>query len=219
MDHSETTFFLVRHGEGEQNVLRILNSLQDGERFGLTESGRTRVSMTAEELKDEDIDTIFSSPIRRTRETAEIIAGVTGREIFFDERLRETDFGVWSGRSADDFWVKYPDPAGRLDGNPEDGLEGFRAMRARLGEFLHEVLESNSGKRIVLISHGDPLEQLHGILTKENIVTTLSGWYPEKGAATKVIVGPDFLDGFDEREADLSAVIPVEPVVIHPGRR
>jgi len=215
MNHSETTFFLVRHGEGEQNVLRTLNSLSEGERFGLTEEGRTQVEATAKELAGEDIDFIYSSPIRRTRETAEIISTATSIGIVYDERLRETDFGVWSGRSADDFWKKYPDPASRLDGNAEDGLEGFRAMRLRLGEFLRETLAKHAGKRIVIVSHGDPLEQLHGILMKENIVVTVVGWYPKKGIATKIVVEADFLDDFYERETRLRATVPNEPLLTH----
>lgn len=217
--NNETTFFLVRHGEGEQNVLRILNSLSEGERFGLTEAGRAQVEVTAGELAGEDIDAIYSSPIRRTRETAEIISIATGVGIVFDERLRETDFGVWSGRSADDFWKKYPDPASRLDGNPEDGLEGFRAMRSRLGEFLREALVEHAGKKIILVSHGDPLEQLHGILTEEDIVATISGWYPKKGIATKVSAGADFLDDFDERESRLRSTDAGTSSSIHPERR
>ncbi len=219
LSNDETTFYLVRHGEGEQNVLRILNSLSEGERFGLTEAGRAQVEATAKELAGEGIDLIYASPIRRTRETAEIISAATGASITYDERLRETDFGVWSGRSADDFWKRYPDPSSRLDGNDEDGLEGFRAMRSRLGEFLREVLNENIGKKIVLVSHGDPTEQLHGILTKEDIGTTISGWYPKKGFATKVTVAADFLDGFDEREARLRAAVPDPAALTHVPER
>lgn len=215
LPNNETIFFLVRHGEGEQNVLRILNSLSEGERFGLTDAGRAQVAATAKELADENVDVMYSSPIRRTRETSEIISIATGVEIRFDERLRETDFGVWSGRSADDFWKKYPDPMSRLDGHAEDGLEGFRAMRMRLAEFLREVLVEHAGERIVLVSHGDPLEQLHGILTEEDIVATISGWYPKKGTAAKVVVRSDFLDGFDERETQLRTAVPDSESLTH----
>lgn len=113
----ETVLFLVRHGEAEQNVRRILDSFPGNPEFGLTEAGREQVRKSAEAIAHEGVDFLFSSPIRRARETAEAIAEACGGvSVSFDDRLRETDFGVWSGRSADDFWAKYPDPnAGRRE--------------------------------------------------------------------------------------------------------
>jgi len=183
----ETVLFLVRHGEAEQNVRRILDSFPGNPEFGLTETGREQVRKSAEAIAHEGVDFLFSSPIRRARETAEAIAEACGGvSINFDDRLRETDFGVWSGRSADDFWAKYPDPKMRADGNGEEGLEGFLAMRGRLAGFLNDILSGNEGRRMALVSHGDPLEQLHGLLVGDDIEATFSGWYPDKGAMTRI---------------------------------
>ena len=55
-------------------------------------------------------------------------------------------------------------------------------------------------------------------MTKEDIVTTISGWYPKKGFATKITVAADFLDGFEDREAVLSAAMSDTPVPVHPER-
>lgn len=217
--NNETVFYLVRHGEGEQNVRRILSPMDNAEQFGLTETGLARVRQTAEELCAEGVDVIIASPLRRTRETAQIISDVTGIGIEYDERLRETDFGIWSGKSADDFWKKYPDPLLRIDGNTDDRLEGFLSLRKRIGESLLDMYAKYAGKKIVIVSHGDPLEQCHGILTGENIAVTLSGWYPKKGEATKVVVAADFWKDFDERESCLRIPIPTDATTIHPERR
>ncbi len=185
----ETVLFLVRHGEAEQNVRRILDSFPGNPAFGLTESGRGQVRKSAEAIAREGIDFLFSSPLRRTRETAEAIAEVCGGvPVNFDDRLRETDFGTWSGRSADDFWAEYPEPGMRIDGNDDEGLEGYCSMRRRLADFLNDVLSGNEGRRIAVVSHGDPLEQLHGLLVGDDIGATLSGWYPDKGSMTRVTV-------------------------------
>lgn len=187
MNHSETTFFLVRHGEGEQNVRHILSSIDNAEEFGLTEIGKRQIEKAAEELMKEGIDIIFASPLRRTRETAEIIAGSIGAEIVFDERLRETDFGIYSGRSTSELWAKYPEPITRIDGNEEDRLEGFRAMRVRLEAFLADIPDEYRGKRVAVVSHGDPIEILHGILFGETLEASVSGWSPKVGSWTKVV--------------------------------
>lgn len=185
----ETVLFLVRHGEAEQNVRRILDSFPGNPAFGLTETGKEQVRRSAEAIAREGIDFLFSSPLRRTRETAEAIAEVCGGvPVNFDDRLRETDFGTWSGRLADDFWAEYPDPKMRADGNGDEGLEGYCSMRRRLADFLNDVLSGNEGRRIAVVSHGDPLEQLHGLLVGDDIGATLSGWYPDKGSMTRVTV-------------------------------
>lgn len=188
MEIEPTVFYLVRHGEAENNVLHILNSYSEADRYALTEKGRGQATKVAtNDLSEDTVDIIFSSPIRRTRETAEIIARATGAKVIFDERLRETDFGIYSGRPTSALWGKYPDPLMRLDGNEEEHLEGFGAMRDRLESFLKDVLAKYAGKTIVIVSHGDPLEQVHGILLGDSVQKSVNGWYPEKGSCTKVI--------------------------------
>jgi len=194
----ETVFFLVRHGEAEQNVRGILDSFPGNPAFGLTETGRMQVSSTAGRIVVEEVDHIFSSPLLRARETAEVIRETIGNGIVvrFDDRLRETDFGIWSGGLVRDFWERYPAPETRLDGNAEERLEGFRAMRVRLASFLNDTLSEHSGERIVLVSHGDPLEQIHGLLTGADVVASFSGWYPDKGGMARVPVPTGFrVDG------------------------
>lgn len=189
-----TIFFLIRHGEAVQNVRRILDSAPGNPEFGLTGNGREQIARAAAAVSSECVDRIFSSPLRRTRETTELLSEACPVPVSFDDRIRETDFGVWNGRQADDFWERYPDPSMRIDGNPEERLEGFRDMRLRLAAFLSDVLSDHAGQRIGIVSHGDPLEQLHGLLRGWPIERAVSDWYPEKGTATRVEVSADILE-------------------------
>ncbi|MEI7749714.1 MAG: histidine phosphatase family protein [Candidatus Moraniibacteriota bacterium] len=204
-----TVFFLVRHGEAEQNVLRILDSFPGNPEFGLTEAGREQARKVGEELSCLGIDLLFASPMRRTRETAESIASAYGGiRIIFDERLRETDFGMWNGNPSEAFLGmsgKYHDPTIRLDGNAEESLEGFREIRSRLTAFLSDILVEHSGKRITIVSHGDPLEQLHGILVGDDVTEAATGWYPQKGSVTRIGVEAGFREIMIAREPLLHA--------------
>lgn len=179
-------FYLVRHGEAETNFHGIIGSMPELREFHLTEKGRKQIAAVAESLASKKIDAIASSPIMRTRETAEIISGKTGVPIVFDERLRETDFGVFNGHSIGELFEKYPDPKMRMQPDPEDGIESFIDVRGRLKHFLDEVKEKYAGKKVVIVSHGDPLEQLHGILTNESPGASSGGWYPAKGSCTEM---------------------------------
>ena len=187
MEIEPTVFYLIRHGEGEHNVRNILSSYDDSEQFGLTETGQRQIGVCAEELGCEKVDIIFASPLRRTRETAEIIASATGAEIVTDDRLRETDFGIHSGRQASEFWAKYPDPLTRLEGEEKEGLEGVRAMRVRLESFLADVVEEYRGKHIAIVSHGDPIGVFHGILEGMALETSVVSRSPRVGSWMKVM--------------------------------
>ncbi len=181
------TFYLVRHGEAENNVRHISSSLPEKEKYPLTESGRQKVAETAEYLKKEEIDAMFCSPLLRTKQTAEIIAEATGLSFSIDERLHETGMGVFNGKTHEGFMKKYGDPVLRISPDSADGVESFLDMRGRLTAFLADMREQYRGKKVVVVSHGDPLEQLHGILTNESPGISARGWYPKKGEATKVV--------------------------------
>ncbi len=181
------TFYLVRHGEAENNVRFILNSLPEATAYPLTERGGMQAAEMAVWLATVAPDAIFSSPILRAKETAEIIAQATGLAILFDKRLCEAGMGVFNGRPQQELLKKYPASEERISPDPEDGLESFLDLRGRLTQFLGELKGEYAGKKVVIVSHGDPLEQLHGILTDEAPGRSAIGWYPEKGSCTEVV--------------------------------
>ncbi len=206
----ETTFYLVRHGEADHNIRRILDSFPGNPTIVLTDSGKMQAKEAGEEISHSGADLLFASPMRRTRETAEIISELCGGlSIVFDKRLRETDVGIWNGKSADEFWKRYPTPSIRLDGNDEENIEGFVDERARLAEFLADILiGENRGKRIVIVSHGDPIEQLHGIMVGEDVSTAMMGWSPKTGSVLRVEVPAGFRDEMIKREPSLRVAGP-----------
>lgn len=181
------TFFLVRHGEAENNVRHILNSLPEKSEYPLTVRGREQVSATAGFLGTASADAIWSSPILRARETAEIVSQATGLPVNIDDRLCEVRFGVFNGRQQEEFLKKYPEAEMRLSPDPADGVESYLDIRARMTLFLRDMEERYIGKRVIIVSHGDTLEQFHGILTDEAPGRSATGWYPEKGSCTEVV--------------------------------
>lgn len=180
------TFYLVRHGEAENNVRRILDSVPGKKEYPLTKHGREQIAQVAKQLSLVGADALFSSPILRAKETAEIIAVATGLPIIFDDRLREAGMGRFDGQSHETLLEKYPNPEMRLVPDVDDGVESFLGVRSRLGSLLHELKGKYNGKKVILVSHGDPLEQLHGILVGEGPGRAAEGWYPAKGSCTEV---------------------------------
>ncbi|MDO8566464.1 MAG: histidine phosphatase family protein [Candidatus Moranbacteria bacterium] len=180
------TFYLVRHGESENNVSNIANSLPEEIQYHLTKKGREQVEETAMLLAKNGATAIFASPLLRTRETAEIISEKTGLPIVFDERLCELGNGIFNNRPIREFLEKYPDPHMRVSPDPADGVESLIDMRGRLESFLRDVEKRYPEGKIIVVSHGDPLEQFHGILTNESPGQSASGWMPENASHMEV---------------------------------
>ena len=184
----QLTLYLVRHGEAEHNVRQVLDSIVGDEVYALTPRGREQIMAVAEAIaSDGAIDAILSSPMPRTRETAGLIAEKTGIEkVLYDFRLRETDFGQWEGQPIQKFFEKYPTPEARIETDGTDGVESFLSQRDRCAEFLADLKEHYLGKRVVIVSHGDTLEQLHGLIIGESVSEAAMGWSPAKGEMIKM---------------------------------
>lgn len=138
-----TVVVLVRHGESESNILQILDDNPDSA-YHLTETGRAQISYTANQLSNIKFDGIISSPILRTRETAEIIANRLNLSYSVDNRLVESGQGLFSGRN---FNQLLPLPRGN------SSQETWGHIIERFSSLFSEL----KGK-YVLVSHALPIK-------------------------------------------------------------
>ncbi|MBU2263404.1 class I tRNA ligase family protein, partial [Patescibacteria group bacterium] len=180
--------FLIRHAEAENNVSEILSSWPEKAEYHLTEKGKEQAKKMAEFLKKENIDLIFSSPVTRTKETAEIIAKKLDIKVIFDERLREMDYGDLEGKAYRDFERQYPRES-RIE-KTEHGIETGNQIKERLENFLEEINKKYSNKNIIIISHGDPIQIFYGITQNLSLINSFKGWYPKKGSVKIIYSKP-----------------------------
>ncbi|MEK9160748.1 MAG: class I tRNA ligase family protein [Patescibacteria group bacterium] len=158
---SGNKYFLLRHGEAEQNVLDILNS-KDPEKYGLTEKGKGQAHDASEALKDKKITKVFVSPYRRARETAQIVRerlGMPESAVAIDERIRELDLGDKDGSSHKAFLEYRATRISSCDDRIPGG-ESYQDARKRFGEFIYELEETYTNESILIISHGIAFESL-----------------------------------------------------------
>jgi len=94
--------YFVRHGESEANVLRVISNR--GWVHPLTEKGRQQAHDLAEKLRDAGIVKIYTSPMRRAVQTAEILGQILGVEFEITDALREFDCGIAEGRADEEAW-------------------------------------------------------------------------------------------------------------------
>jgi len=153
---SGNQYFVMRHGESENNIQDILSSDVDAP-YGLTEKGKNDVRESVARLGT--VDMIITSPFKRTKETAAIAADVLGvaqEHIVVDARLGESGFGEYSGKSLEEYHTAFPDRVERFSQAPQGG-ETYAEIRTRMGDVISELERTHNGKKILIISHGTPL--------------------------------------------------------------
>ncbi len=142
--------YFVRHGESEANVRGIFAGQRNDSI--LTEKGRKQAENTAEEIIKEgiNIDQIISSPLKRSTETAQIIADRLGLEVATDKRITEYDMGTLSGTSWQAISSKTLINA--------EGAEDIKLFAKRVFSCIKEL--SKQPENILVVSHGGVIRVL-----------------------------------------------------------
>lgn len=154
---SGNKYFLMRHGESENNVKNIISS-KATDQISLTEKGKKDVLETGKKLKSKKIDLVFSSPFLRTKDTAYKVAeilGVPSERIFIDERLSEINTGEFHGGPISEYHNFFASFSERFTKSPAQG-ENFNEIRKRVGDFLHDLEKSHVNKNILIVTHESP---------------------------------------------------------------
>lgn len=147
-----TAFYLVQHAEKQRR----------GGDPGLTVTGRAQALWTGSCLRDHGVKAVYASPLRRARETAEIIAAVLGLPVRIDARLRERM--NWDGQGPlSDFLADWQRSTRDRDYHPAQG-DSSRDAGRRVQGFLSE--HGTDPGASVLVLHGgvtvDLLRNLYG---------------------------------------------------------
>lgn len=164
--------YVTRHGETQYNVENRICGISDIE---LNDKGRKQAREIAEKFVEKNIDIIISSPLKRAKETAAIIADRLDKEIQIDTRLHEIDFGIFEGMPGrtDEFRYVKRHHAMRYP----QGEKLFEVVQ-RVYNFLDEMNEKYKDKTILIVCHGGIVRVIHSYycdMTNDEIFT----WLPE----------------------------------------
>lgn len=151
---------LVRHGQSTANAKGIWQGQME---FPLSERGRVQAELAGRGLSDEPFEGLYSSPLSRAFETAEIIRDRTGfaGEIVPVEGLSERNGGILEGHTWAEQEQRNPELAKKFLAIPEEerwalvGAETDEEVIARFEEALSSIRTLHpGGSRIVVVSHG-----------------------------------------------------------------
>ncbi len=147
---------LVRHGETDWNAEGRIQGMLD---VPLNALGVQQAELAAAELaRTIDVAEMVSSDLVRTRETATPIAEATGFEPRFDARIRERNFGIWQGKTYEEWRVQDAVGMARYNsGDPDYGPEGGETASQFLKRCVDAVTDLVLGskeKTLILVTHG-----------------------------------------------------------------
>jgi len=167
-----TRLCLVRHGETAWNAEGRVQGQLD---IPLSPTGLQQARAVASALNGETFDAIYSSDLVRVRQTAQPSADLLKKQVVLDERLRERHYGVFQSITYVEAKERFPEDYARfrakdLDFDFETG-ESLRAFNDRALEVIDEIVRRNSGKNILIFTHGGVLEILYRHATGRGLTT------------------------------------------------
>jgi broad specificity phosphatase PhoE/ribonuclease HI len=167
MDEIPTMIYLVRHGETILTPDRKFSG-SGQPNPPLTDMGLSQASRVADEMAKLKPEVLIASPLRRTAQTAEVLAAQLGLPIVFDEAWYECGFGLWDGLSIDEVAHKFPiEYKAWLSSSayaPPEG-ESYDALGWRVDEAIDKLVAKYPGKRIVVVTHNGAIKQAVRLVT------------------------------------------------------
>lgn len=147
--------YLIRHGESIANTQGIYQGITYD--TDLTDLGKKQAQALAERLGKIEIDYIISSPLKRTRQTAEAIGHQKKMQMKIEERIIETNHGLWEGKHKDVIakiwpvvykkWQRFPSSVTFPEG------ERFVETQKRVTAWWDELIAQNKEVRLVIVTH------------------------------------------------------------------
>ncbi len=193
-DNPEIIVF--RHGQTHDNINKIFSGWRDSE---LTDVGLEQAEILADKLKGKRIDLCITSPLIRSKKTAEIALkyheGVVYEE---DPRIIERNYGTLTGMSKEKLMKENPELAIRYrrsyDFPPPQG-ESYKMVEKRVFEFCNELVKrvKEQNLNVVICCHGNSMRAIRKYFEKLSLIDTLTVENPlGKDFAMYVIKNHDF---------------------------
>lgn len=156
-------YILLRHGETEYQAkeLDVLYPADNKLNLPMTKKGEEMIRKASNEIKG--IDLIYSSDFYRTKKSAEIINKKNNLNIVFDERLGDTNFGIFHGKTGEEYRGYFSSEKERFT-KPTPNGESWNEVRERVIEVIKEIEEKYKDKTVLIISHADPIWLMMGYL-------------------------------------------------------
>ncbi len=149
-----TTIYLVRHGSTAWNEQPRFRGLAN---IPLSDSGRRQAAGLRELLRNKPLVAVYSSPLLRAVQTAEVLASAHDLKVSVEPDLRSIDYGRWEGKTEEEAKASDPELYGRfLDAIESvrfpDG-ESMEELRVRAFAALKRIAREHAGSEVAVVTH------------------------------------------------------------------
>jgi broad specificity phosphatase PhoE len=149
--------YLVRHGQTDANVAARFAGWSDDH---LNELGRRQCAQLVERLEADAVEAVYTSPVRRAVETAEILATGLGARIRTVHDLHEIEVGPWKGFTEEEVARDWPNEYAAWRDEPDrivlEGRETLQSVQERALEAVDQIAHAQltgSEAPAVVVSH------------------------------------------------------------------
>lgn len=157
-----STFRMLRHGQTEHTKAKRFSG-SGGADPGLTEVGVAQARAAISLVRAGAVDAVVTSPLRRTRETAAVVAEALGLDVRVEDGLRECAFGEWEGLTFAEVEEGWPDELAAWLGSTAvaaPGGESFDDVTSRVRRTRDRLIARHPGRSLLLVTHVTPIKTL-----------------------------------------------------------
>jgi broad specificity phosphatase PhoE len=149
-----TRVLLIRHGS---TVLSAEDRFAGSTDVLLSDEGRAQARALGERLAEAELAAVYARPMKRTIETATLVAAPHELELTTDAGLREIDHGHWEQLTRREVEARFPEEYSNWEADqftfaPEAGESGLSVM-ARALPVLRKIVVAHAGKTVAVVSH------------------------------------------------------------------
>lgn len=159
---AETVLGMFRHGQTDWNINLRLQGTAD---IALNQTGIEQVELASAAIGEWDV--LLTSPLRRAKDSAEILSRVLGVPPVVSERLLERSFGIGEGMTYEQWHQRYS----KLESIP--GAESELSVFSRSQKLLDEISSEYRGRRVLVVTHGALIRFVLNLVTENK--------FPPKG--------------------------------------
>lgn len=155
---------LLRHGDTDATENHYFAGWSD---IPLSKKGEKRIEAAKEILKNYEYLEIWSSPLIRTRQTAQIVVNST-YSIHYTDDIKERSFGEWEGKNWEALEYDFPDQVTKWRENPLEFTppqgESYADVLRRVKRFW-QILQGKNNGTFLVVTHAGVIRCLLILLT------------------------------------------------------
>ena len=162
--------YVVRHADAVPESDEAFTVYDDYEAHPLSTRGRAQAEAVAERCAELQLAAVYSSPIRRARETAVAIAAAAGVEVIDEPGVREISIGPTDDAMALRDRLAWLAMIAMRDGSWKgiDGTELSANVRARMLGALDAIATRHPGERVAVVSHAGAINAALGAIASSD---------------------------------------------------